>query len=281
MSIQSILLNVMARWPLGMLYAMSDVMLYPAMRYFPGYRKRIVRKNIGLAFCKETAKRRNEIERGFYRHLGHILVETLKMSRLSASDMSCRMKWEIAGTLEDDAKARPVVCYTSHYANWEWLVTTLPAVVKCNVYIIYSELHNKQINEWMLRQRSRFGARMVSMGEVGSTISELIERGEGGIIIALADQLPKEQYVRHFSRLLGIKSKVITGTEAIVKRYGLPVYNHRMIKTGSGRYKNIISRLEPTGDGDWPLTDAYNSALDAQLREQPEFWLWSHDRWHR
>ena len=38
---------------------------------------------------------------------------------------------------------------------------------------------------------------------------------------------------------------------------------------------------EPKEHKDYEITNLYAAALEEQIREQPELWLWSHKRWKR
>ena len=56
------------------------------------------------------------------------------------------------------------------------------------------------------------------------------------VIFAASDQLPKERYVKHFHRFMGIKTKVLTGTESLINRYDMKVYYCHVKRVKRGYY---------------------------------------------
>ena len=61
-------LNLLSHLPLRVLYVISDVMLYPLVRFVVRYRVKVVRKNMLKAFPNKTEKERRDIERRFYHY---------------------------------------------------------------------------------------------------------------------------------------------------------------------------------------------------------------------
>ena len=65
--------------PLKILYLFSDF-LYLLLYYFPGYRRDVVRTNLKNSFPEKSELEIKIIERGFYRHLADLFVESLKLT---------------------------------------------------------------------------------------------------------------------------------------------------------------------------------------------------------
>jgi KDO2-lipid IV(A) lauroyltransferase len=55
----------------------------------------------------------------------------------------------------------------------------------------------------------------------------------------------------------------------------------KMKKVRRGYYESTFIPLfeDLTGMDDFTVTEAHLKALEEEIREKPEYWLWSHRRW--
>ncbi len=70
-------LNFLARLPLRVLYALSDV-LYVIMRYLWRYRRTTVQSNLRNAFPELTVSELKDLEKRFYHNFCDMFMETMK-----------------------------------------------------------------------------------------------------------------------------------------------------------------------------------------------------------
>jgi len=275
------LIRLLAVLPLSVLYVISDYMLYPIARHVIRYRRAVVEKNIGLAFPDKSDTERLRIEQAFYHHLCDVLVEIVHSQRMTQEELSRRFQWEDIGAVYS-GKHKFTLCYLAHYGNWEWLISRLFPTPSCCPVLIYQPQHNATFDQWMCQNRSRFGTRLADMHHVSKYLSALPTHDDSRYaVIAISDQLPKEQYVRHFHRLMGIKTKVLTGTEQLIRHYDMQVVYCHITRPRRGYYVCRTIPLDTLPSSDWPYTDAYFDQLQQQIYDSPELWLWSHDRWRR
>lgn len=294
-----LLIRLLSLLPLGVLHVLSSVVLYPIVRYVVRYRRSVVEKNLAFAFAEKSDAERLQIEKNFYHHLCDVLVETIHLSRMTLNELQEHFFWDNY----DELKAaclqshRPALCLFAHYGNWEWAMARMEASENVKTMHFYSPLHNAPLHQWLTASRSRFGSKAVTSDSASAEIAQSLNDGSHFLIFAATDQLPKEQYVRHFHRFMGIKTKVLTGTEQLARKYNMDVYFCRVQRVRRGYYTCHAERLQPPLSDDsvaaydknsthadrsqWPLTDAYFDRLQQMLHECPELWLWSHDRWRR
>lgn len=282
------LLRLLGRLPLAALYVLSDVVLYPVVRHVVRYRRRVVEKNLGLAFPDKSDQERLLIERHFYHHLCDILVETVRLQYMSPEELSRRFQWQPPAATphpSSSTDSRFTLCYLAHYGNWEWLTARLMPTDHHGTLFIYHPLHNTSFDRWLSAVRSRFGTELVDMHHVSERLDTLGATHRHYHVLAISDQLPKEQYVRHFHHFMGIKSKVLTGTEQLIRHYGMQVVYCHVTCPRRGYYvcRPIPLTLEESNatHSPFPYTDAYTDLLQQQINDAPHLWLWSHDRWHR
>ncbi len=278
--------HILACLPLEVLHLLSDALLYPVVRHVIRYRRDVVEKNLALAFPQKSDEERQEIERRFYHFLCDVVVETAKMERMSEEELKRRFAWEnIDEVMRSPTDEKPfTLCLFAHYGNWEWSIASFLSGNDNLSAFFYQPLHNKAFNEFTLKNRTRHGVLAIEAPSVSGTLESLRTNGQRCIVNVAPDQLPKEQYVRHFCQFMGIKTKVITGTESLICRYNMNVYICRVARIKRGVYSCRAERLDyspGSGNGQWPVTDAYFEHLQRQIGNQPELWLWSHDRWRR
>lgn len=281
-----LLIHMLAYLPFPVLYLLSDFLIYPIVRFVIRYRRDVVEKNLALAFPQKEDKERLKMERRFYRFLCDVFVETAKMERMSKEELKRRFSWEnIDEVMNSPTDERPfTLCYFAHYGNWEWSIGSFLSENDNLSAFFYHPLHNEVFNKWTFKNRSRFGVLPIETLSVSRTLNSFYENRQKCIINVAPDQLPKEQYVKHFCRLMGIKTKVLTGTESLINRYNMNVYFCSVVRIKRGHYKCYAERLDNSvnnGNEEWPITDAYIGRLQQQIRKHPELWLWSHDRWRR
>lgn len=285
-SLSVAVINTLSYLPLRMLYLVADGLLYPLTRYLIRYRRTVVENNLALAFPEKSDEERLKMEKTFYHHLCDLLVEIIRMRRMSIDELQRRFQWKNLDTVVQVcvSEKKTVLCYFAHYGQWEWAIGSMSPDQAVRPLYIYSKLHNDSLNRWMQDCRSRFGNTPVGMQDTSKTIGELQQKQTASIVIAIADQLPKEQYVRHFHRFMGIKTKVLTGTEQLIRKYDMNVFYCRVERIKRGYYTCTAERMtaaEASSSHDWPYTDAYFDRLQQQVYQRPELWLWSHNRWRR
>ena len=75
----------------------------------------------------------------------------------------------------------------------------------------------------------------------------------------------------------------MTGTERIaIKNHQALFYLHiRQVKRGYYEATFRLMTRRPDTLKEYEATDIYFQMLEENIREQPELWLWSHNRWKR
>ena len=87
-------LNLLSHLPLRVLYVISDVLLYPLVRFVVRYRVKVVRKNMLKALPDKTEKERRDIERRFYHYFCDLAVEIIKGHSITAEEIKRRVAFK-------------------------------------------------------------------------------------------------------------------------------------------------------------------------------------------
>jgi Kdo2-lipid IVA lauroyltransferase/acyltransferase len=266
--------------PLKVLYGISDLM-FPFMYYFPGYRRKIVRKNLMNSFPGKSMHEIVEIEKKFYHHLCDLFLETFKLSHMSNENIMRRMPIanpELLDRLFNEG--RDVVAVLGHYGNWEWLVV-LPLYSRFRTVSIYKPLNNKHFDRHMVRIRTRNGMVLTPMQHVVREVLENRNRNIRALYCFLADQKPPKRDIKFWTDFLNQDTPVYLGAEKIASKYDMAVVYFDILKEKRGYYKFTVELLfeHTAGLSEHTITDTHVRRLERAIMEKPEFWIWSHNRW--
>ena len=273
--------KLMSRLPFSVLYVMSGgiyVLLYHVARY----RRKIVRKNLTECFPEKDLKEIRDIEKKSYRFFSDNIVESFKMSAMTPEEMGRRMRFTNVEEVNSVLRSgRSVALYLGHYGNWEW-ISSMPLHLEKGAVAaqIYHKLRNKAMDRIMLGHRGAHGAVNVDMYRTARYITELSADKRTSIIGFIADQSPKKREVRHFLQFLHHRTPVLTGTEKITKHYGFDPWFVRIRKVRRGYYEAEFVHMhdDPKSVPDFELTRIYYEMLVQAIREKPELYLWTHNR---
>lgn len=270
--------------PLRVHYVISDMMFW-LLYGLVGYRKKVVRNNLSESFPEKTDEELRKIERGFYHFFCDYMVESVKLMTISREELKKRMVFRGTELVEKSIdNGQSCAIYLGHLCNWEW-VTSLPLWVtpKAQCGQIYHPLENKDFDRLFLRNRQRMGAECIAMQDTLRKIVEYRRIGQPIIIGYISDQKPYWVNIHHWVDFLHHDTPVLTGTERIAKKMNHAVFFLDIRRVKRGYYEADIQLVtrEPQKMKDYELTDIYFDMLEKNIRQAPEFWLWSHDRWSR
>lgn len=272
--------KLFAMLPMRVLYIISDL-LYPLVYYVIGYRKKIVLQNLRNSFPEKPEKEIEIISKKFYRHFCDILIETVKLFHISADELKRRMKYvDNSALVEEYQNGKHVLMVVGHYNNWEW-ASGLCMQGPHHFTSIYKPLTNKYFDELMMKMRTRFGGEMVSMGKVGRVFMNNIREGKLTMVNFIADQSPYEAEIQYWTTFLNQETPVFLGIEKIALKTKQPVYFASFKKVKRGYYEVTVEKLCNDCNELAPheLTEMHVRKMEELIKEDPQYWLWSHRRW--
>ena len=286
------ILNALSHLPLRVHYFFSDVLLYPLIYHVVRYRVKVVRMNLSKAFPEKSNQERRAIEKKFYHYFCDLAVEIIKVHSISPQEIMQRVEFKGIEDLDEVyAKHDFVLCYLSHYCNWEWCVG-LPMWLessRAGMCQIYHPMKNKLFDEWFLNNRSRFGAVNIPMKQTVRRLMALRNemKQEGSKVRSymfgcIADQLPKAENIHHRIEFLTQDTGVFTGSEVLGRKFNMAFVYCKLTRPKRGHYiMEFLLMPKPESDSEFPMTDEYMRRFEADIKAQPELWLWTHNRWKR
>lgn len=274
--------------PLCVLYLLSDF-CYLLVYRLARYRRRIVRQNLSSAFPEKSEKERRNIERRFYHWLCDYFIETIKLTSMSKKTMRNHMRFEnneLLQRLVDEGKS--VILLLGHYGNWEW-ISSIPLHIHKDPstwgrYQIYHPIENAVLNKMFLHIRGRMGVENVPMNETLRVLVHTKQAGRPSVTGFIADQAPRWLDIRLWAPFLNHpETPFFIGPERIAKKLDFAVVYLDVRRERRGYYVATYRMMteHPKEYKDYELTEWYARLLDETIRRQPEFWLWTHNRWKR
>lgn len=270
--------------PLRLLYLFSDVCYY-LLYYLAGYRRKVVRNNLRNSFPDKSEAELKRIEKKYYRHMCDVFVELYKFWHISAKEISRRCVFKNPEVLQKHFdQGKGVIGVLGHYCNWEWMVSYTLHLTDVDFYPLYKPVHNKVMDKMMLHIRSRFGSHPVPKNDILRLIVKNKQIKKPFLAAFIADQTPNAQNLNFWMDFLNQDTPVFVGTERIATKFNLPVISLSMKKVKRGYYEVEFFDLceEPAKLEPGELTQMHTRLLESCIKENPEYWLWSHKRWkHR
>lgn len=277
------LLWLVSRLPFRILYLLSDG-VYLLLYRIIGYRKKVVRQNLALAFPEKSETERLQIEKKFYKHLCDIFLEMAKTLGITNEQMNKRYVFtnvEVIQKLESEGKN--VMIMMPHYASWEWVFSLNPQV-KSKAYAIYQPIQNKYFDKLVRDIRSKYGTTLIKTYESRKIIADAKNAAELVMVGIISDQSPMLNRTRHWAKFMGVLVPIHVGAEEICKNTDMiPVYL-KVKKTGRGYYEATFKILaeDPKEVEDYKISEAFMQEVEAAIHEAPEYYFWTHKRWkHR
>ncbi len=278
-SLLKLFLTLISYLPFPVLYFLSNGLSFVIYRIFR-YRVKVVRKNLLNSFPEKNSDERLLIEKKFYNHLADMIIETIKMISITPYSLHKRMLLNNPEIIDNFyKKQQSIVFITNHYNNWEYAGIAVSNVSRLKIYPIYKPLNNLFFNDFIKEVRSRFGAIPIAKSETLRTLVANKFHLTGTAFIA--DQTPIKNEIQYWTTFLNQDTPVYLGVEKIAIKFNYPVVYGHVQKVSRGKYEltfKVISE-KPSTTLPYQITEMHIRELENAIIKNPEFWLWSHNRW--
>lgn len=266
--------------PEPIIFFMSDF-LYLLMYHLVRYRRKVVYGNLEKAFPEMSEKERVRTAKKFYHHLCDTILESALFPFYSEKKARRRMQYKNPEVLTDLQKqGKQIMAVLGHYGNWEYLAT-LGLETDHPVVAIYKPLKNKYFNQRVLDDRSAYGVVPVPMEKIARKLIEFHRDKIPAITLFLGDQRPVFRQIQYWTKFMGINSPMYLGTEKLAHKLDAAVVFLKIRKVKRGRYETEVELIceSPADMKPYEITDRHVKILENLIREEPAYWLWSHNRW--
>ncbi len=275
-----LLLRLFSLLPLSVLYLFSSFISFIFNNIY-SYRGNIVNENLTNCFPEKSPEEISEIRKKFYRFFTDMLVESVKMFGMKPERLAKRIWFKNPEYLQElYDKNKSVIVISAHYGNWEWTVGLTP-MIPHHAMAVYKPLNNSYFDNVMNRLRSSFNAHLVSMREIPKVLFGMNRKGTLTLSGFISDQSPVWEEIQYWTSFMGQLTPVYLGPEKLARKFDIPVVYFRMRRESRGKYSVEIVPVSdhPKETREFEITDKHVQLLEEDIRQAPEFWLWSHRRW--
>ncbi|MCX2574334.1 lysophospholipid acyltransferase family protein [Pedobacter sandarakinus] len=255
-------------------------LLYYILYYVIGYRKKTVRQNLINSFPEKSLDDILDIEKKFFKYLADLIFEIIKMNSISKQEANKRVTFSGLDHLESYFKAgSSVLACTGHYGNWELGTLALGLNISAKTMVIYKPINNKIFESWFDQLRTKYGNIFISMRQTLRGIAAY--KNEPTLLCFASDQAPTREETKYFLDFLHQPTAALLGVEKIAKSTNRPVFYFKVTVPKRGYYhvEVIPMCLSPAHTVDHEITKLHFQFLEDIIKEQPQYWLWSHKRW--
>lgn len=244
-----------------------------------GYRKHVVVANLKRAFPQATQNEILNLKANFYTYFSGLFLEHFQGRGKGEQEWKRLVLFPENNLLEQYAlDGKTCFILMGHTGNWEWAGLRASFVEGLKMATVYKPQRNRKITDFLVRQRSKFGMLQVPMNEVARFV---LTTKEPYALTFLADQSGPESSP-FYADFFGQHTSFFGGWATLAVKYRIPVlYAGVHACSGPNTYrvdfKSIWDGRIVVEPG--TLVQYFASLLEADIRQYPSEWLWSHKRW--
>ena len=273
-------LKALTHIPLPILYLVGYVAYFIAFHIMRWRRDRAER-DIANAFPEKSAEWRATLLRQCYRNLADTIVEAFWGFGASAEQLKSRVKFADAELIRRAIDRRQtIVLLAAHHGNWEWLLLAAGANFPIPIDVVYQPQRIASLDEFLRDVRCRFGGKLIPRKQF---VYELLSHaGEPRAYALIADQTPRKEDPKHWTRFLRQDTAFFVGAGKIAKFLESPVYFVSMKRERRGHYiVNLDVLAEPPYEDidDAVIVERYARCLERAILDSPADWLWLQKKW--
>jgi KDO2-lipid IV(A) lauroyltransferase len=273
------LIRLLTRLPLPLLYTLADILFVVFFRLLR-FQRRLVEDNLRGAFPEQSPAAIRRLAAHSYRNAIHILFETIRCFSFSDRDLAQRVEIENMALIDTLRQQHgTVLAAASHQCNWEWLQLACAARLEAPLAVIYKPLNHQGIDALLAQLRRRHGTELI---EARNSLSQLIRFAQTpGVIALVADQAPRREEEKYWSRFLGRDTAFLPGLEKLARFLKAPVVFVHMSRLRRGHYRIRFEVLTepPYRKQNGEIMQPYIQAVEKQIIEAPQDWFWVYKRW--
>ncbi|MEE4599901.1 MAG: lysophospholipid acyltransferase family protein [Desulfobacteraceae bacterium] len=246
--------------------------------------RRIVRRNLRLAFPEWSRGKNRRTAKRVFQHLGAALVEICQLATYSKSDVVDRVRIVGADRWRQALDNRQgLIIVSAHLGNWEFGMQFAACFMQKPALGIAKRIRFKPLNRWVHHLRTRFGTSIISQKGALPEMRQTLRRG--GTVGLLVDQSRRREGVD--VNFFGYKVPATPAAAFLSIRCKSPILPIFCIREASGQLTiHVEQPIKTKWSGDLRSdiqanTQLITDAVEGMIRKYPEQWFWVHKRWKK
>ena len=182
---------------------------------------------------------------------------------------------------------RPVFLLIGHMGNWEWMQECANRVEAPSVHsAIYHPLHSNIFDRVMktIRLKRCPQATLIPMKKTAQALIRIHKENDTFSCVFITDQRPYRHDLKHWMTFLNQDTPYFVGAEEIGRHVNAKLLTARITKPRRGHYRVDLLDIQPPEESipskdNYPYMEMFMHLLEQNIKEQPELYLWTHNRW--
>ena len=240
--------------------------------------KKLIHSNIRKAFPDIDYNGLNKINKMMWNNYGRVFAEYVFIKDFRKGKLESKIEIEGKEVLEEIIRCKSQVIFVSgHLSNFELMALYLEKT-GINLSAIYRPLNNIYLNKIMEKIRLKYICKHQIKKGVGG-LKELIKLNKEGFSTALMIDQRVSQGIK--SNFFNQKAYTTTIPAQLIKKFGMqvvPIFIERFdgIKFKMTVHKPLSFEENESIEG---ITFKLNKILEQMILKNPNYWIWSHNRW--
>ncbi len=246
-------------------------------------RHKLIINNLKNAYPGKNIHEINNIAKKMWHHMGALLIEYFLISKIVDNPQNVKrcVIIENVKVLEQVSKEnKPHIFFTAHIGNFE-LLPILAQQHNVDMAVLFRPPNNKYVAKMLLKIRKKFLPHIVpsTYGAAWQLTKALSTNKNIGILV---DQKYSSGFLTSF-----FNQPVKTNPLAIklADKFNCDLYPAICLRLPKGKYKIILYEKlslirDKNGIVDFKANcQMLNDIVEQWVRENPEQWMWFHNRW--
>ena len=250
--------------------------------------KRIGMVNIDAVFGdSKSSPEKREILRTSFATFCLTMLDVFWFARNPGKRILKYVEFEDSSLKTSFFETKPIICITAHIGSWEILGQTC-ALMGIDMASIAATIKNLAVDRILIEQRERTGQTIIPQkGALKTLIARFRKNGKAAFVL---DQNTSEREGGIEVDFLGLPMPVSSAPAALAYRTGTEIMLGFCLPEAGGRYRIRITQsiipppFSKDSDPDLiarQLTQTIQDGISAEIRQHPQFWLWSYKHWRR
>ena len=240
--------------------------------------KKIIHLNIKRAFPDLEQKEINKITSNMWNNYGRVFAEYMFLKKFRNNQLNNNIIIEGKEILNDLKKKNIKAIFISgHFSNFELMAMQIEKI-GIKIATIYRPLNNIFLNFIMENIRTKHICKKQIKKGIGG-LKDLLKLNKEGYSTALMI----DQRVSQGSKLDFFNEKAFTTTipAQLVKKFNIPVVPIFIERFNGIKFKMKVHKpiYFPDNNSIDDITVRLNKILEKMILDNPNYWIWSHNRW--
>jgi len=241
------------------------------------FRKKVVLKNLEIAFPNLTKKERKKIAKSFYKKFVFYMADIIDSLTITKDELKKKVNVigeEYLYNIKDSKK--PIVFMTAHFGNWEVVPKIIGGIYEIPMVVLMREFDNPKIGEFFKKSRNSFNISTLNKKSSAREIIKAFREGKAlGILIDQHSTSDTAVEVEFFNK----KVKFNRAVSTLAKKFNaiiLPMFSY----TQNGKY--YLELLPPKEFGEHDTIESFTqwqaSVIESMIKQHPDEYYWFHKR---